>query len=168
MNEATNKFSGRRYRSVGVLSCSILPLRITATRSAIVIASIWSWVTRTVVMPSSACSRLISAAGLDAQARVQVAERLVQQQQIRLPNQRPAQRHPLLLTARQLRRPAAASSSPICAILATVPHPPVDLVLGRPPNAQRKRDVVVHRHVRDTEHSSGTPGRRCALWAARR
>ncbi|MNE98274.1 hypothetical protein D3C80_1967720 [compost metagenome] len=42
---ATNSVRGRKYRSDGVPSCSILPPFIRQMRSDIVIASSWSWVT---------------------------------------------------------------------------------------------------------------------------
>ena len=45
MKRATNVFAGRSYSSSGVPSCCSSPLFMTAMRSPIVIASIWSWVT---------------------------------------------------------------------------------------------------------------------------
>ena len=42
---ATNRLAGRAYRSAGVASCCSRPSCMTATMSAIVIASTWSWVT---------------------------------------------------------------------------------------------------------------------------
>ena len=64
---ATNAVRGRSYSSLGVPSCSIRPPFITAIVSAIVIASSWSWVTWTNVIPnscwiafSSSCMRLRS------------------------------------------------------------------------------------------------------------
>src|SRR5581483_6450914 len=60
MKSATNRDVGRRYTSSGVPSCSMRPSFITAMRSAIDIASSWSCVTSTVVMPYSWCSRLTS------------------------------------------------------------------------------------------------------------
>ena len=41
-------------------TCSIRPARMQMMRSAMVVASIWSWVTRIVVTPSFSCSDLIS------------------------------------------------------------------------------------------------------------
>src|SRR6185295_2861208 len=61
MNCATNRLSGRSYRSSGVPICSMRPSCITTIRSAIVIASTWSCVTYTVVVFSRWCSALISA-----------------------------------------------------------------------------------------------------------
>jgi hypothetical protein len=45
MNWATNVFTGRAYTSCGVPTCWSLPMDMTATRVAMVMASTWSWVT---------------------------------------------------------------------------------------------------------------------------
>ena len=45
MNPATNSVAGRSYSVSGVPCCSIRPPFMTMIRSAIVIASTWSWVT---------------------------------------------------------------------------------------------------------------------------
>ncbi len=45
MKPAANRLRGCSYSSCGVPTCWITPVRITATRSPRVIASIWSWVT---------------------------------------------------------------------------------------------------------------------------
>ena len=45
MNAATKRLAGRSYSSNGAAACSITPRFMTTTRSAIVIASTWSWVT---------------------------------------------------------------------------------------------------------------------------
>ena len=52
-NPATNAVRGVSYSSVGVPSCSILPSCMTAIVSAMVMASSWSWVTWTNVIPTS-------------------------------------------------------------------------------------------------------------------
>ncbi len=57
MKPATNRLVGRSYSSSGEATCWISPARMTATRSPSVIASTWSWVTYTVVVPSRFCSR---------------------------------------------------------------------------------------------------------------
>src|SRR5713226_5841988 len=46
--------------AVGGPSCSMCPAFITPTRSAIASASSWSWVTKSVVIPTSSCTRRIS------------------------------------------------------------------------------------------------------------
>ena len=56
-------------------------------------------------MPTSRCRRASSSAHLGAQHRVQVRERLVEQQQARLDDQGAGERHPLLLAAGELRGP---------------------------------------------------------------
>jgi hypothetical protein len=83
-----------------------------------------------------------------AQLGVQRAERLVQQQHRRLQHQRPGQRHPLLLAAGELRRPAALE-----------PLQPDQLQRRGDPapglgarhvlEAQAEGDVVVHVHERE-------------------
>jgi hypothetical protein len=45
MNPATKAFSGLSYNSLGAANCCSFPKRNTATRSPIVMASTWSWVT---------------------------------------------------------------------------------------------------------------------------
>ena len=81
-----------------------LPARLarafmTTTRSAMVVASIWSWVTRIVVTPSSRWMRRISVRMVQSQPGVEVRQRLVEQQQVRPLDQRPGERHALLLSA---------------------------------------------------------------------
>ncbi len=55
MNEDTNTEEGLSYISSGVPVCSILHLFITTILSEIVIASSWSCVTKTMVIPVSFC-----------------------------------------------------------------------------------------------------------------
>ena len=57
---ATKVVAGRWYTSSGVPICSMRPAFITIMRSASVIASTWSWVTNSEVMPSSRCNFCIS------------------------------------------------------------------------------------------------------------
>ena len=56
MNPATNRSAGRWYSSCGVPTWRNSPSFSTATRSPNVMASVWSWVTKTVVTPNSACN----------------------------------------------------------------------------------------------------------------
>ena len=74
----------------------------TATRSAIDSASPWSWVTKTKVMPSARCRRLQLLLHLLAQLEVERAERLVEQQHLRLVDERAGERHALALAAGEL------------------------------------------------------------------
>ena len=60
MKSATKVLAGCWYRSTGVSTCWTRPSCITAMRSAIDMASSWSWVTTTKVMPTSCCSRFSS------------------------------------------------------------------------------------------------------------
>ncbi len=60
MNPATNRLAGCAYSASGVSICCTRPPCITTTRSPRVIASVWSWVTYTVVVASRRCSRAIS------------------------------------------------------------------------------------------------------------
>ena len=60
MNPATNMLSGCSYSSRGVPTCWNSPRFIKATRSPRVMASVWSWVTYTVVIPIRRCMRRIS------------------------------------------------------------------------------------------------------------
>ena len=58
---ATNVLAGDPKSRLGVSTCWIVPSSITQTRSPRVIASIWSWVTYTVVTPRRSCRRASSA-----------------------------------------------------------------------------------------------------------
>ena len=55
-NSATNLFAGRSYTSEGGPDCTMRASRITKILSLTVIASFWSWVTKTKVFPSLRCS----------------------------------------------------------------------------------------------------------------
>ena len=59
MKPATNALPGWLYRSCGVPTCWRMPSLMTATRSPMVMASVWSWVTYSVVMPRRRCSEAI-------------------------------------------------------------------------------------------------------------
>ena len=82
--------------------------RMTAMRSATLIASSWSCVTRMAVMPSCRCSRLISICMSSRSVLVERGEGLVEQQDRGLDRQRAGQRHALLLAAGKLPRQAIA------------------------------------------------------------
>ena len=86
-------------------------------------------------------------AHLRPQLRVEVRERLVHQKRLRLADDRPAHRHPLALTARELPRPALEllleleqPADPL--------HPLVDFPLRELAQPERKGEVVVDRLVR--------------------
>ena len=86
-------------------------------------------------------------AHLHAQLGVEVRQRLVHQERLRLAHDRPAHRHPLALAARQL------TGSPI-EVLGELEDPGrlldalVDLGLGHLLQLEREGDVVAHREVR--------------------
>ena len=100
-------------------------------RSAIDIASSWSWVTTTNVMPTSCCSRLSSSCISRADLAVERGQRLIEQQQPGSLDDGPRQRHPLPLAAGQLRRTAARRLRDAHASQ-HLGDPLADLVRGRP------------------------------------
>ena len=111
-----------------------------------VVASIWSWVTRMVVTPVRRCSALDLAAHRQPERGVEVGERLVEQEQLRRLDQRPGQRHALLLAARELVGHRSSSPRP-----GPGPRPrpaPGPLLARRLLEAEREEDVLAHRHVR--------------------
>ena len=69
-----------------------------------VMASSWSWVTWMKVMPDLGLDALELDLHLPAQLEVERAERLVEQQHLRVVDQGARQRHPLLLAAGELGR----------------------------------------------------------------
>ena len=77
---------------------------MTQIRSDSVIASSWSWVTKTLVVPSAQVEVLDLGPHPGPERGVEVAERLVEQEDQRLLDQRPPERHALLLAAGQLGR----------------------------------------------------------------
>ena len=94
--------------SSGAADCSTRPSLTTTICSEISIASSWSWVTKIVVTWTSSCRRRSQRAQLLAHARVERAERLVEQQHLRLDRERAGERHALALAAGELRRVAVA------------------------------------------------------------
>ena len=99
---ATNGSAGAATSSAAVPLCRILPSTITPTWSASAAASSKSWVTRIV---GSASSRSSSWSSIRTAAFVWASsaeQRLVEQQDARLERERPRERDPLALAARQL------------------------------------------------------------------
>ena len=109
---ATNSVAGFSNTSRGEPACSILPLFITTTRSASASASSWPWVTWTKGMPRLRLQAPQFGAHAHAQERVERRQRLVEQQDLRLGDQRARERDALLLAARQLRRHALRRRAP--------------------------------------------------------
>ena len=86
-------------------------------------------------------------AHLGAQAGIEVAERLVEQQHLGLEHQRAGDRHALLLAARQGRRRPVGEALHLDQAQRRH-HALLDLGLGDVAHAQGIGDVVEHRHVR--------------------
>jgi hypothetical protein len=80
--------------------------------------------------------------------RVQVARRLVRQQDRRLPDNRPRHRHPLLLSARELRRVVLRAVRHANSLERRL-HPLLPLRRRHPPIGQRQLHVLVDREVAD-------------------
>ena len=81
------------------------------------------------------------------QILVQGAERFIHEHQVGLEHQRPSNRHPLLLTPRQLSRSSIAEflqPNHVERALNSASTSTCDL-----PNLQGKRQVLIHRHVRE-------------------
>ena len=109
---ATNVVFGFSYSSVGEPICSTRPEFITAMVSAMVMASSWSWVTCTKVRPTSVWIRFELDLHLAAQLEVERAEPAdVEQQHLRVVDQRAGQGDALLLPAGQLRRLARGQAA---------------------------------------------------------
>ena len=121
---------------------------MTAMRSATLIASSWSCVTRMVVRPSWRCRRLTSICMSSLQVAVEGGERLVEQQDRRLDGERPGQRHALLLAARELARQALAEGAELDHVEHAV-DAPSDLGAALAAGAQPIGHVLDHRHVRE-------------------
>ena len=83
----------------------------------------------------------------DAQLRVKIGQRLIEKENLRLADQRPPQRDPLPLSARQ-GAGASVEQFPQLQRLRRLAHPRVDLRPANPLHAQREAEVLSHRHVR--------------------
>ena len=101
---ATKVVAGFSYSVPGSPICSTRPAFMTAMVSAMVMASSWSCVTCTNVMPDLGLDPLELDLHLPAQLEVERAERLVEQQHRRPVDDGPGQRDPLLLAAGELGR----------------------------------------------------------------
>ena len=85
--------------------------------------------------------------GLEAQLGVEVGERLVEQEQLRLADDRPGQRHALLLAAGELAGRAREQVADVD-LGGGGGDRALDLARRRADHLQRKADVLRHRHVR--------------------
>ena len=86
-------------------------------------------------------------AGLHAQLGVEVRQRLVHQEHLRLAHDRPTHRHPLALPARQLGRLAIEVLLEV-EDAGRLAHPPGPLFLRHPLHLEVEADVLGDRHVR--------------------
>ena len=154
-SDCCRRRSGRRTRSAagsrspaGLPTCTMPPWFITQIRSAMVIASSWSCVTNRKVIADLALQALEEALHLPAQLGVERAQRLVEQDQPRLADDRARQRHPLALAAAELGGIARAE------IGRAPPAPSASSTRVAALGAWRRRapeavaDVLRHGHVR--------------------
>ena len=95
----------------------------------------------------AALQRVDLGAHLHAQLRVQVRERLVHQEGLRLAHDRASHRHPLALAARERARLALEVLLDLQG-LRRVPHPLLDLVLRQLAQLQPEGQVLLDGHVR--------------------
>ena len=85
--------------------------------------------------------------GPQAQPRVQVGKRLVEEEDARVSHHRASQRHPLPLSPRQLSRPARKQvAQPQCC--RRPPHPLLDLGPARSPHLESETQVLRDGHMR--------------------
>jgi len=84
---------------------------------------------------------------LRPQLGVEVRERLVEEEHLRLAHDGPPQRRPLALAARQLRRASLQQLAEPEAV-GRLGDAPQDLAPGHAPHLERERDVLAHREVR--------------------
>ncbi len=164
------KSAVKRRRGVLVEFARTVPASTTsppetmARRSPTLIASSWLCVTWTNVMLQPLLKLLEPEAHVLAQLGVECGERLVEQDDVALQDQRAGELHALLLPAGQLEHPPVAVAS-------TVPPPPSmsvdaagDLLAWRPPfNLQPVADIVRHLHVREQREGLEHHGRRPAV-----
>ena len=105
-----------------------------------------SWVTKTMVLPSSRCSRSSSLLQLGADDRVDGAERLVHQQDVRVGGQAAGHADALLLAAGELARVAVGERRVEADGLADRARPLVGLALSTP--LRRSTVATLSRTVR--------------------
>ncbi len=146
MNDITNSLLGLSYRSRGVPACSIAALVHDDDllgdfhRLLLVVGDEDRRHVDLLVQPAQPFAQL------RAHLRVERAERLVQQQHLRLHRQRAGERHALQLSAGELGGVAlgeAVEADEVEQLL----DARADLGLGPLAHAEPERDVVVHGHV---------------------
>ena len=107
-------------------------------------------------------------AGLHAQRRVEVGQRLVEQEHLRIAHDGPADGDALALAARELPWACGRAGASICRMRAASRTLRVDLVLRGLRQLQPERHVVVDASYADRAHRTGTPWRCRAPSAAGR
>ena len=148
MNPATNTFAGSSYTSCG--GADLLQHAVgqhgdpvaERDRLHLVVRHVDRRDAEPVLQPLQLRSHL------DAELRVEVGERFVEQEHLGLAHQRPAHRDALPLPAGQLPRapPAAGPRARASGSISLDPAP--DLLPRRPALPQAEREVLLHRHVR--------------------
>ena len=103
-NEAVKAWPADRTAPSAFRPRQACPRSSRATRSDIASASSWSWVTNSGGDRQALLQRADLVAHLGAQMRIEVRQRLVEQQHARLDHQRAPERDALLLPAGELRR----------------------------------------------------------------
>ena len=121
---------------------------MTAMRSAIDSASSWSCVTRIVVIAVFALQPLHLDLHVEAEVLVERAERLVEQQDLRVDRERARKRHPLLLTAGELPRQPLARTAP-CRTSRSISATRSRSAPAAPARLEAVRDVLRNAHVRE-------------------
>ena len=160
MKPATKTLAGLAKMSCGLATCSMMPSRMTAIRSAMVSASIWSWVTITVALCRPLSSCLICPRISWAHGDVEAAERLVEQKALRVADDGTPHGDALLLA---LGKTAGHPAERVGEVEKgrDLPHAAVDLLLGDLLGVQRERQVVRHGQARvervELEHHGDVP-----------
>ena len=117
-------------------------------RSPMVIASTWSWVTWTMVVPSAPVQLDQLGAHGGAQLGVEIGKRLVEQEGLRLAHQRAAQRDALALAAGELRRLARRAARRCRASRRCRRCAARSPAAAHAAQLQAEAEIVAHGHVR--------------------
>ena len=162
---ATKRVRGRSYSSRGGPTCSTRPSRIDRhavgerERLLLVVGHVDRGDAELALEPADL------RAHLDADLGVEVRERLVEQQDVRIQHQRARQGHPLLLAARELARIAGLEPGQVD-LASPSREARADLLRGRRAQPEPVRDVVAPPSCAARARSSGTPCRCGARRAA--
>ncbi len=162
---ATKRLAGRSYSSIGVPICWMRPWSSTAMLSAIGVGVLL--VVGDVDRGDAELALQLPQldAHLDPQPGIEVRQRLVEQQHLRLDHDRARERDALLLAAGQLRRPAVGEGGEPDQV-ERVRDLALDLGARELAALEAEGDVLARRSCAATARSSGTPCRRCGSTAA--